>query len=123
MAFWLGVALVGAKLYHVRPPENWGGREMDRYVRDVAIVTAGGLVFACGFVVVGWGLVWLCGNRARCLKWTRVGLMVWGFVCVLYAVLSARIFEQLRTPLSYTLIYLAGGVGDMKSSLSVYARP
>src|SRR5690348_11713296 len=48
MAFWLAVVLVGAKLYHIRPPDHWGGSQIRRYVSDVAIVTAGDLLFAVG---------------------------------------------------------------------------
>src|SRR5207247_2267853 len=50
-------------------------------------------------------------------------LLVLAFVCAFYAVLSARIFEQLRTPLSYPLIYLMGDVGSLRSSLLIFARP
>jgi len=123
IAFWLGVALVGAKLYHIRTPDHWSGREINRYVSDVAIVTAGDLLFAAGFGLVGWGLVLLCGNRTRCLKVMRVVLLSLAALDVFYAVLSARIFEQLRTPLSYTLIYLMGDVSNLRSSLFIFARP
>jgi len=123
IAFWLAAALVGAKLYHIRTPDNWGGREINRYLSDVAIVTAGDLLFATVFGLVGWGLVLLCRGRTRWLKVTRVVLLVLAFIDVFYAVLSARIFEQLRTPLSYTLIYLMGDVGNLKSSLLIFARP
>jgi len=71
MAFWLAVALIGAKLYHIRTPDNWGGREINRYVSDIAIVTAADLLFATGFGLVGWMLVLMCGNRRRWLKVTR----------------------------------------------------
>ena len=30
IAFWLAVALMGAKIYHIRGPDNWGGREINR---------------------------------------------------------------------------------------------
>src|SRR5437016_3722988 len=123
IAFWLAVALVGAKLYHIRPPDNWGGREINRYVSDVAIVTAADLLFASAFGLVGWGLVLLLRKRVRWLKVTRIVLLVLAFVCAFYAVLSARIFEQFRTPLSYPLIYLMGDVGSLRSSLLIFARP
>src|SRR6476646_288698 len=80
IAFWLAVALVGAKLYHVRTPDNWGGREINRYLSDVAIVTAGDLLFATVFGLVGWGLVLLCRGRTRWLKVTRVVLLVLAFI-------------------------------------------
>src|SRR6266480_4759563 len=56
MAFWLAMALVGAKIYHIRPPDNWGAREINRYVSEVGIVTAGDLVFAGGVGLVGGGV-------------------------------------------------------------------
>src|SRR5258706_6569169 len=56
MAFWLAMALVGAKVYHIRPPDNWGGREINRYVSDVGIVTAGGFGFSRRVWVVGGGV-------------------------------------------------------------------
>src|SRR5438128_11036541 len=89
IAFWLAVALVGAKPYHIRPPDNWGGREINRYVSDVAIVTAADLLFASAFGLVGWGLVLLLRKRVRWLKVTRIVLLVLAFVCAFYAVLSA----------------------------------
>ncbi len=121
IALWLAVALIGAKLYHIRTPDNWGGREINRYLTDIAIVTAADLVFATAFGLVGWGLVVVCGERPRSLRVVRVGLLGLAFISVLYAVLSARLFEYLRTPLSYPLIYLMGDMSNMRSSLSLYA--
>src|SRR3982751_4505720 len=108
IAFWLAVALMGAKIYHIRGPDNWGGREINRYVTDVAIVTAADVVFAIGVGLVGWGGISLCGGGWRCLKVARVSILGFAVVCVFYGVISARIFEYLRTPLSYPLIYLMG---------------
>jgi len=123
IAFWLAVALMGAKIYHIRGPDNWGGREVNRYVTDVAIVTAADVVFAIGVGLVGWGVMSLCASRPRCLRIARIGLLGFAVLSVLYGVISARIFEYLRTPLSYPLIYLMGDMGNMRSSLSVYATP
>src|SRR6266568_1244782 len=149
IAFWMAVALVGAKLYHIRTPDNWGGREINRYLTDVGIVVAADLVFAAAFGLVGWLLMFpfcshpkldrflvrvvfghsgrllllISKDRPRIARVVRWFLLILAAICVFYAVLSAKIFEQLRTPLSYPLIYLMGDVSNLRSSLFIFARP
>src|ERR1051325_3948076 len=123
IAFWLAMALMATKLYHIRGPDNWGAAETNRYVSDVAIVTSADVMFAMGVGLVGWGMVLLCGGRRRWLRVTRIFLLAFALLSVCYGVVSARIFEYLRTPLSYPLIYLMGDMGNMRSSLSIYATP
>jgi arylsulfatase A-like enzyme len=120
IVFWMAVALVGTKLHHIRTPGEWSWNEINRYVIDIGIVVAADLLFAAVVGLVGWGLVWLLRNRPRGVKIARAAVMAYAVLAVLYAVVSARLFEYLRTPLSYTLIYLMGDMGNMRSSIATY---
>jgi lipoteichoic acid synthase len=119
IAFWMAVALIGAKLYHVPVPEKWGGGGVNRYAKEVGMVVAADLVFVAAVGLAGWGLIIV--SRESWRRRVRIGFVVFATICVFYALLSARIFEYLRTPLTYPLIYLMGDMRSMRSSISVYA--
>lgn len=119
-AFWLGALLAGAKAVHLGVPElSLDGLRW--FFHDLAIITNADLVFA--FLV---GLVSQVALSCT-TRLTRTQQFVWGtlltfcLVCVVYAVVSVQIFSYLRSPLTYPLIYLAGDVKNMRSSVAAFA--
>src|SRR5215212_6793149 len=123
IAFWLALAMAGSKLYHIPTPPAWTGRAFNLYLKNIAVVTAGDLLFAAAVGLAGWLVIFLLRKRPRGLLIARITLLAIGFICVLYAIVSARIIEQLRTPLTYPLIYLMGDMSNMRSSLTIFMTP
>ena len=72
---------------------------------------------------ISWTLLRLCGQRGRLARVLHEALVGFGAVCVLYAVASIQIFAFLRSPLTYPLLYLAGDMGSMRSSLGSFVTP
>ncbi len=119
----LALALVAAKAAHWALPmssvdavEAWG--------RDLLASSGSDLLFAVGFFLVGETLLrilrrWLPGAA----PWAYRGIVLCGVVCVVYAVASVEIFAFLRSPLTYPLLYLAGDMGTMSSSLGTFLTP
>ncbi|MBI3469049.1 MAG: sulfatase-like hydrolase/transferase [Planctomycetes bacterium] len=115
-AFWLAVGLVGTKAVHIGAPDfSFDG--IIAFFRDLMVTTNADILFACGVGVVG--QVALVGT----LRWPRVRRVVWGLlilysvVCLIFAVVSVQVFAYLQSPLTYPLIYLAGDVKNMRSSV------
>ncbi|HLA79140.1 MAG TPA: sulfatase-like hydrolase/transferase [Vicinamibacteria bacterium] len=122
-AFWptvfMGLALVGAKVVQWSLPElTW--RRLGEYLTDISVSSADDLAFtlACGALFQT--ALWLSRHR-RALRKGVFGLfLLWTAVCVVYAVAAIQIFAYLRSPLTYPLLYLAGDMRSMRSSLGAF---
>jgi arylsulfatase A-like enzyme len=80
--------------------------------QDVFFAVAGGAVFQAA--------LFLAGGRPRLQRGIHAALLAWGFVGVAYAVASIHIFAYLRSPLTYSLLYLAGDLRNMRSSVGAF---
>ena len=116
---WLALALVAAKAAHWSAPpltreglSDWG--------RDLAASAGVDLLFALGVFVGAEALLTLSARWPRTQRLLYRGLVVFGVVCVIYGVASVQIFAYLRSPLTYPLLYLAGDMGSMRSSLGSF---
>jgi arylsulfatase A-like enzyme len=121
-ALWLGAALVLAKAAHWSLGDG-SVAALAHFLRDWRVSSYRDVLFAAGFGLVGQGLLWL--PRARSKAPTRLwwGLTLLGAACVVYAVASIQIFAYLRSPLTYPLLYLAGDMTNMRSSLGSFVSP
>lgn len=121
-AFWLALPLLGAKLAHWSPPgASWV--EWRDWLRDVIASAHADLAFAAGF---GLACALLLGSlrrfpRAQRAAWLAV--LASGTACAVYAVASVQIFAFLRSPLTYPLLYLAGDMNSMRSSIGSFVSP
>jgi len=119
---WLTVALVGAKAAHWGVPAMTHDALRD-YGRDLGISSHQDVLFALGFFVAAEIAL------AAASRWPRAERVVYravvglGTACVVYAVASVQIFAYLRSPLTYPLLYLAGDMGAMRSSLGSFLSP
>jgi lipoteichoic acid synthase len=118
---WLALALVLAKASHWSLPELTAKR-LGEYVTDLGVSGYQDVLFAIGF-----GLLWEAALRLS--RGTRAERAVWraflgvGAFCVLYAVASVQIFAFLRSPLTYALLYVAGDMKNMRSSIGSFVSP
>ena len=124
-AFWLalllGMALVACKAACVPGMDDASWQQFQWYLSDTGIAAHQDVVYALGLGLIGQLALWACRRRPRTQRviWgTLVGI---GVVSVFYAVLSVKVFEYLRLPLTYPMLYLAGDARNMQSSLTRYA--
>ena len=117
--FWLCVALVSAKAVH------WGAPPASRqdlriWGRDWLASSGADLFFAAGYFVLAELLLRVVARWPRASRWAHRAVVCLGVVFVVYTVASVPIFTFLRSPLTYPLLYLAGDMGSMRSSLGSF---
>jgi len=122
LASWIAVPLVAAKAFHW----GWPGSDLgdwEDWFRDVTVSSAADIAFAAGFGVVAVILLRLSRRWAAVERGVGFTLLALGTFCALYAVASAKIFDFLRSPLTYPLLYLAGDMRSMRSSIGSFLTP
>lgn len=93
-----------------------------QFLRDVVVATASDLVFVCGaFLVVA--LVFAAARSGTPGRVATAAVAALGLVCAVYAVASVQIFDYLRSPLTYPLLYLASDMKTMSSSIGSFVTP
>jgi arylsulfatase A-like enzyme len=118
-ALWLGVCLAAAKAAHWSLPEP-NLRRLSEYATDLWVSAHADLLFAAVFGLAAAIALRAAAGRPRAWRWTYAAVLALGAVCVLYAVASVRIFAYLRSPLTYPLLYLAGDMASMRSSIGSF---
>ena len=122
LAMWLAVPLVGAKIVHWSwPGARWG--DWPDWFRDVGVSAHSDVAFAAAFGLVAFVLLRLTRRWPRLERGLGIGLLALGTFCVFYAVASVQMFAFLRSPLTYPLLYLAGDVKSMRSSIGSFLSP
>jgi arylsulfatase A-like enzyme len=118
MALWLAAAKIipwGA------PEADWSG--LGEWLADLAVITHQDLLFAFWTGLAFQGPLWLARRRPRLRRALFATLLGWAAACVTYAVVSVKIFAYLRSPLTYPLLYLAGDLRSMRSSVGAFISP
>jgi len=116
LALWLAVALVAAKTVHWGWPwEAVSGFRV--WLRDVLVSSHADVAFAAAFGLAATVLLRLARRRPRA---AGTALAAFGTFCVGYAVVGVHIFDYLRSPLTYPLLYLAGDMSTMGSSVGTF---
>ena len=122
LCLWLAGALAVTKAVHLGLPSEWSPSDLIDYGCNLAIVAHADALYALGVGCVGQLLLGLIARRPKIRRAIRAMLVATCVVSVLYAIASVRVFEYLRTPLTYPLIYLAGDMKNMRSSLGHSSR-
>ncbi len=119
--FFMGLALVGAKVAHWSLPElEW--RRLGEYATDISASSQDDLLLTLG-TGLGFGVLLLVTTRRpRLHRAVFALLLLWGLAAVIYAVASVQIFAYLRSPLTYPLLYLAGDMRSMRSSIGAFVN-
>ncbi|MBI3462723.1 MAG: LTA synthase family protein, partial [Planctomycetes bacterium] len=123
LCFWLATALALTKAVYLGPPPEWSWAGMIDYGSDAAIISHADVLYAVGIGLVGQTALCLSARRAQIERLVWYGLVLFCVVSVVYAIVSVQIFAYLRTPLTYPLIYLAGDMKNMRSSLGAFITP
>jgi arylsulfatase A-like enzyme len=113
------VALAGAKAAQWDLPEA-GWPAVADWLGDLAVSSHADLLFAAATGAAFQLLLWACRRRPALRRAAFALLLAWGAACVAYAVVSIKLFAYLRSPLTYPLLYLAGDLSSMRSSLGAF---
>jgi arylsulfatase A-like enzyme len=118
----MGALLALAKAAHWnRPPLSRVG--LRDYATDLLVSSHADLLFAAGVFLLFGGALRLAATRPRLARWIHASLVGFGVIAVVYAVASVQIFAFLRSPLTYPLLYLAGDMNSMRSSIGNFVTP
>lgn len=115
----LALGLMAPKVVQWDLPEA-GWERVGEYLTDLATSTHEDLLFALGSGAAFQAAAWAARRRPAPARALDRLLLAWGAACVAFAVASVQIFAYLRSPLTYPLLYLAGDMASMRSSLGAF---
>ncbi len=118
LGFWLAAVLAGTKAVDLGLPEL-SPTSILTYGRDLTVAVHADVLFAVIVGLVGQGLLH-SARRPWLSSSARLLLVLFCVTSVVYAVASVQIFTYLRSPLTYALIYLAGDIKNMQSSVGAF---
>jgi arylsulfatase A-like enzyme len=122
-SFWLALSLVLCKSALLGLPSDWSRDTLLTHGRTLTIMSHADVFFALCMGLLGMIAAYAARHRQALRRAVPVAMVVSGFVSVLYGIVSVQIFAYLRTPLTYPLIYLAGDMKNMRSSLGAFVTP
>jgi lipoteichoic acid synthase len=93
------------------------------WLRDLAVSSHQDVAFAAAFGLLAAAAFRLTRPWPRVRRSLALVFVALGALCVLYAVASVQIFAFLRSPLTYALLYMAGDLGSMRSSIGSFITP
>src|SRR5688572_6701248 len=122
--FWpavlLAVILVAAKGQNLH---RFKGAEARQWWGDLAAVSATDVLFTAAWAALGAGIMWGLRRRVRVRGWAFAAWMSLSAVFAIFGVASVQVYEFLRTPLTYPLLYIANDLGNMRSSVGAFMTP
>jgi arylsulfatase A-like enzyme len=118
-ALWLAAALFLAKAAHWSLPEP-SLRGLRQYLVDVGVSAHQDVLVAVGMGLLAAAALRLAARSPRAQRLVWRAYLAAGVLAVVYAVASVQIFAFLRSPLTYPLLYLAGDMKNMRSSVGSF---
>lgn len=113
--FWLAVALVACKAVLI-------GHGPD-FARSLAIAAHQDLIFAAALWLVGEATLCLFRRRPRARRITWWAFTTLAMLEGVYGVVSIYVFAYAGAPLTVSMIAIAGGPGDIGSSIAFFCTP
>ena len=123
LAVWLAVALVFAKAIHLGAPAAFTWSDISGYQRTLAIAAHQDILFAAIVGLVAQGLLMLTARWRKIQTLVWVHLVLFSALCAFFGIFSVFVFNFVGTPLTWSLVAIAGGFGDMSSSVGHFATP
>ncbi len=119
---WLALSLVQAKAVHWSLPELTA-RRLREYSIDLGVSAHQDVLFAVAVGLLAQLALRTTARAPRARRLVWLGFLGFGALSVLYAVASIQIFAFLRSPLTYALLYVAGDMKNMRSSIGSFVTP
>src|SRR2546425_3507173 len=119
---WLALSLVLAKAVHWSLPDLTA-RRLYEYAIDLGVSAHQDVLFAVALGLLAQLALRTTAPVPRVQRLVWLGFLAFGALCVLYAVASVQIFAFLRSPLTYALLYVAGDMKNMRSSIGSFVTP
>ena len=119
---WMVVGMILAKWATVRGTTEFQNARGLKYLTHVLAVGYQDVIWGLLLGSVGAFLLWITRKTVRANRgaW-RAWLGLVG-VSVVYAIASVFIFQVMRGPLTYSLLYMAGDMAEMGSSIGAYVN-
>lgn len=122
-ASWLGIALVSCKAALLGTPSIASVDSIIEYGRDLAIMSHADVLFAVTIGLLGGMMIRLQPKWPASRPLVVIAMLVFCVLSVIYAIANVQVFAYLRSYLTYPLIYVAGDLKNMRSSLGAFLTP
>lgn len=126
-AAWLIVAVAAIKATYVTLSPFWSWATPRNYasllfIRWAAAASLADVLFATGASVAFGAAIFAFRHRPRVARIAWVGFLVFGTICVTYAIVSRQVFAYYAAPLTYQLLSLSGETAKMSSSIYAFVN-
>ena len=115
----MGTALVAAKVAHFWPPP-FSVSGLKELGLDVLVASGADAAYALVVGLTGGLLLRVTRRKPALQRVVGFSLISFCALSVFYGLLSVRIFEVLRSPLTYPLLYLGGDLKSLRSSIRAF---
>jgi arylsulfatase A-like enzyme len=117
---WLCIAMVAIKTAHYEVPEDITVPDVLEYLDKIVVLSGNDILFVICLGGVARLLLKAVRRDPAARRLVGVGFAVSCTVCLIYAIVSLRVYEILRTPLTYPLLRLGGNLSNMSSSIGKF---
>jgi len=121
--FWLAVILVLCKVCHRPFPPEASIKDLTVYAADLAMLSAADVTYCLVLGLVAQLLIRATRSKPLLNRLTWASILFFFTLSAMFAVSSVKVFDFLRTPLTYSLFYLGGDFRQAKSSVSAFCTP
>lgn len=123
LSFWLAILFFVCKAYYFGQPDPLTLENiLNSHGQTVCVSSGADMLFCAIAGLIAWPLLaFTYRKQTRLFRSLRVAIYALFVLFAFYGILSVKIFEYLRTPLTYTMLYLAGDTSNMRSSVFHYA--
>jgi arylsulfatase A-like enzyme len=128
-AVWLTIMIVAIKGSYVELATfwQWATPPWDYlsllYLQWFAAASQADTLFALITGLLGGVLFWLARGKWRLARAVYISFLIFGVICVIYAVVGRQIFSYYSAPLTYQLLLLGGEPSRLWSSLNAFVTP
>ena len=119
-AVWLALVLVGLKAFYLGAPGAPAVSVGQGYLRSLAAISYGDVLFAAFFWFCGRTALLLAGSRPAVTRIASFAVVSLAALSCLYAILNILIFGTFGGFLTYPLLLLIGNVRMLSSSVAAY---
>ena len=121
--FWLAVVLTWAKLVYWNPFYHYKHDPWIEFARDINVVSSADLVFVLCASLIFQAIFLVTWRWKRLDRGVWVTWVIFCTFSAFYGIISEPIFNEMRTPLTFSLIRVAGDMKSMSSSLASAVTP